>query len=108
MREINIRPALNGWVCQVGCQTVVFNDKHSMLDEIARYIDDPRALEIEYRKNSPNKYLNFESVPAPETRELLLRREGLDMGGGVATTPYPTQASAEFREAAVGAAALNR
>lgn len=65
MREINIRPALNGWVCQVGCQTIVFNDKGHMLGEIGRYIDDPKAIEAEYWKHSPNKQLKPEPCPEP-------------------------------------------
>ncbi len=77
MREINIRPALNGWVCQIGCQTIVFNDKTHMLNEIGRYIDDPKAIEAEYWRHSPNKQLKPELVPAP------------DVNYGMAAEPRP-------------------
>lgn len=36
-----------------------------MLVEIGKYIDDPRAVEVEYRKNSPNKQMPPEHVAPP-------------------------------------------
>jgi len=54
MREITIRTVLNGFVVQVGCQTVVFENKDTMLTEIGRYISDPDGVEKDYIAKSIN------------------------------------------------------
>ncbi len=55
MKNITIEPALNGWICKVGCQTIVFVDRPRMLSEIDRYIQDPAGVEKEYLENTVNK-----------------------------------------------------
>ena len=60
MRQIVIQAALNGWICQVGCQTVVFDNKKQMLDSLSDYIDKPEEVEKAFQA----KALNRGSVPA--------------------------------------------
>lgn len=63
-RIISITPVLNGFVCQIGCQTVAFNDAKLMAKEIVRYYKNPEAVEKEYVKNAVNKTMLMD-VPQP-------------------------------------------
>lgn len=45
IRRIQIEPALNGFVCQIGCQTVVFTSVDSLLEHLGDYLRDPEATE---------------------------------------------------------------
>ena len=54
-REIIIRPVLNGFVCDVGCQRVVFTDKQTMLGQLSEYYDKPEEVEQRYRQRAVNK-----------------------------------------------------
>lgn len=75
MRNVTIRPALNGWVCEVGCQTVVFNDLETMLSTLREYILDPAGMEQEYIGRAKNKTMvsiqgtAVEWNPCPVTME---------------------------------------
>lgn len=53
-REITIRPVLNGFVCQVGCQCVVFDSRDKLLTELKAYLNDPDRVEKEYVHNALN------------------------------------------------------
>jgi hypothetical protein len=64
MYEIHIKPVLNGYVCNVGCQTVVFNDLPAMLGELNAYLTDPRKTEIEYRETALNHKWTLDNGPA--------------------------------------------
>lgn len=55
MKEIKIKPANNGWIVEIGCQTFVAENKEKMLNEIGRYIDKPDEVEKEYTENPKNK-----------------------------------------------------
>jgi hypothetical protein len=57
MRDITIRPALNGWICNVGCSQVVFVTLDTLVYEIKKYISNPVEVEQEYIKNAVNKPL---------------------------------------------------
>ena len=46
---------LNGYVCQVGCQTVVFNDKRTMLSELDQYCDRPEEVEKRFLERAVNR-----------------------------------------------------
>lgn len=48
--KIQIDCAQNGYICQVGCMTVVFETKKKMLMEISRYLENPEKVEKEYQK----------------------------------------------------------
>lgn len=49
-REITIRPVLNGYHCQVGCQQLVFETREKLVKELDRYLTKPSDVEDEYRK----------------------------------------------------------
>jgi len=57
-REIKITPALNGFVCKVGCQTVVFVSISEMVRNIEAYYKNPEALEKEFVAKAVNKMNN--------------------------------------------------
>lgn len=50
---VNIRPVLNGYVIDVGCQSVVFRhgDEELMATELAAYIRDPKGTQERYIGN---------------------------------------------------------
>lgn len=52
MRDIIIKPALNGFVVRVGCQRLVFKDLLSMLTQIEQYYKDPVPVETHIREHS--------------------------------------------------------
>lgn len=54
-REVTIRPVLNGFVCQVGCQLVVFNDTKSLGRAVEEYFDNPEQTEKRYLEKAVNK-----------------------------------------------------
>ncbi|HEY5960938.1 MAG TPA: hypothetical protein VIV60_30490 [Polyangiaceae bacterium] len=54
-REITIIPVLNGYICNVGCQRVVFQDRNQMILELNKYLENPDEVEKEYIKNAVNK-----------------------------------------------------
>lgn len=41
LRDINIRPALNGFIVQCGCQTIVFETVDKLVDNLRDYLRDP-------------------------------------------------------------------
>jgi len=55
MKDIKIKPALNGWIVEVGCKKVVFNSLREMIDEIKAYIADPEEAEKHYMDNAVNE-----------------------------------------------------
>jgi len=57
MRDIIIRPLLNGWLVTVGCGKVAFVDIDTMTSEIKRYIQDPDLVEKDYTETAVNKGL---------------------------------------------------
>ena len=54
LREITIRAVLNGWIVQVGCQTVVFDDSSKMMGEIHDYLRYPRSVMERYKEDAVN------------------------------------------------------
>jgi len=63
-RTITIVPALNGFVCQVGCQQVVFNDVAVMCCHITAYYKNPEAVEKSFIEQAVNPMNS--SVPQPQ------------------------------------------
>lgn len=66
MHKIEIGGVLNGWIVKVGCQTVVFSDMQYMLEEIERYIENPKATEKEYMENAKNKTMTAPEEAVPD------------------------------------------
>lgn len=48
IREVTIRQVMNGFVVNVGCQTVVFENSTNMLQQLAAYIESPKDKEREF------------------------------------------------------------
>jgi len=67
IREITIKPVLNGFVCKVGCQTVVFNSARELAENIERYYKNPDAVEKDFIAKAVNK--TMDEYPAPECGE---------------------------------------
>ena len=63
MRNITIIPVLNGFIIKVGCQTVVFTNTKTMLEQLETYYTDPDATESRYRTSSINASLLRECPP---------------------------------------------
>jgi len=65
MRDVTIRPALNGWTVQVGCQQLVFNDKAEMVSALSHYIDEPEKTEKRFFDARKNNTLNHDPSEEP-------------------------------------------
>ena len=64
IREIIIRPALNGFIVQVGCQTLVFDDVDILTHQLNHYLRRPEETEKYYLETSINvKHI----LPQPPT-----------------------------------------
>jgi len=70
MHKITIEGVLNGWIVNVGCQTVVFDDEKVMLEEIGHYIKHPEEVEKKYMENRKNH-----SNSAPDVVEPAMQAE---------------------------------
>lgn len=83
-RQVKIVPVLNGFICHVGCQTVVFESRERMVITLQRYTEDPIAVEREFMTKSIN----------PDLRELPLVPQpscAADVIAQCATTPCDRQ-----------------
>lgn len=56
-RSIEIKPAANGYIIEIGCQTFVFENIVSMLSRIEEYYRNPAEVEGYFmeHKELPNK-----------------------------------------------------
>lgn len=54
-RNVTIEPVLNGFVCQVGCQRVVYPDVRSLARAVEEYYNHPEEVEARYRKEAVNR-----------------------------------------------------
>ena len=69
MHDIKIKPASNGWIVKIGCQTFVAEHKDHMIKEVSRYIDNPCEVEKEYMEKAKNKgILPVADATVAETR----------------------------------------
>lgn len=53
-RPVKISFALNGFVAEVGCQTLVYNDLTQLLGDLKSYLQDPEATEKRFRATALN------------------------------------------------------
>lgn len=74
IREIQIRAALNGFVVNVGCQTLVFTSKSDLLSQLTEYLNNPKdteknfvatACNREHTMSEPNNMCGQEAYPCP-------------------------------------------
>ena len=70
-REIKIVPVLNGWICDVGCQRVVFDNLDDMIQELRAYYQKPKEVELKYLGNAVNQVLRPEMVPIQDPHGLV-------------------------------------
>ena len=70
IREITITPVLNGFVCKVGCQKVVFQSVVDLSRAVQRYYENPEKTEQEFLAEAVNKMNDGPCVAeAPRVRE---------------------------------------
>jgi hypothetical protein len=43
MKSVTIDTVLNGWTVKVGCQTLVFTSKETLLKDLSEYLSDPES-----------------------------------------------------------------
>lgn len=63
-REITITPVLNGFICQVGCQKVVFLDVRSLAIAVEEYYNHPEDTEKRFIEKAVNR-MNEGPLPCP-------------------------------------------
>jgi hypothetical protein len=68
MREVIVRPVLNGFVVQVGCQTLVYNRIEDVAENLIAYQKDPEGTEKKFAESAVNKTLGGGPVPEPVNR----------------------------------------
>ena len=83
IREITITPVLNGFVCKVGCQKVVFQSVVDLVRAIERYYEKPEATEKQFLAEAVNK-MNDGPQPCEPVRAC---EEACDTGPGEARNP---------------------
>lgn len=79
MKQITINSALNGFIVQVGCQTIVVEGVDKLCSELRRYIANPENVEKEYLDNAVNK--PDSTRPAP-TEPPVVSTRGLEFMPG--------------------------
>lgn len=62
IRPVQIQQVMNGYLVQVGCQTLVFESQSTLLVELGKYMEQPETIEREYR----HKHGLNEDCPMPE------------------------------------------
>jgi hypothetical protein len=82
IRDITIKAVLNGFVCQVGCQTVVFESRSELVSALGTYLEKPEDVEKNWRLNALNAghtlretepccdRIMREPAPMPKTMEI--------------------------------------
>ena len=48
MRDVTIHKVMNGYVVQVGCQTLVFETREKLIFELSRYLAAPEQVEKQF------------------------------------------------------------
>lgn len=82
IRSLEIRPVLNGFVVQVGCQVVVFTSREALLKGLAEYLENPEEVEMRYSTTALNAGIllrgveetQMTQVPPPPPAEPCSRR----------------------------------
>lgn len=95
-RPVKISFALNGFVAEVGCQTLVYNDRSALLNDLSSYLDNPEATEKRFRETAINTKVTLGCPPMPAPAGCY---------AGNCTAPveaYPTEATTPARGQLVG------
>lgn len=71
IRDITIRPILNGFIVTVGCQALAFTSVDELTIKLAGYLRDPEKAEKEFLKEAINRRhtLGSEVHVPPQTAE---------------------------------------
>ena len=64
MRSVTVNAVLNGWMVQVGCQTLVYTDPDKLTGDLRDYLRDPKAKETVVIESAVNKRL-LQDMPQP-------------------------------------------
>mgnify|MGYP003395068272 CR=1 FL=1 len=93
MKEITIRPVLNGFIVKVGCQELVFPSMEMITKELIRYQVNPDTVEKEYLERAVNKMQGGGAIGYGEPTENRTRDydgsglnqvdSGVTLGGGL-------------------------
>lgn len=83
-RQITIVPVLNGYLCSVGCQSVVFTDKQTMLTALSEYYDNPEQVEERYQKRAINR---VPGAPVDPPAQCVAEAQTVGTVGGIAEAP---------------------
>ncbi len=57
IREIKINAVLNGWIVNVGCQTLVYRDDEELAKDLLSYLRNHEETERQFTNNSVNSFL---------------------------------------------------
>lgn len=95
MRDIRITPALNCYILKVGCQTIVFNDRGTMLTELGRYLEKPADVEREYIDNAVNSMGPADMTGAEQVPEGMQQRA--EVGARAVTGAYTAGLAGSIR-----------
>lgn len=100
IRDIKIRPVLNGFIVDVGCQTIVYDDKAKMISDLSLYYQNPKAFEEEFmRTRAINKEF---TMPNQSYEQRARATEAAMMAGGMFDTEgiaraWGTEAARAFK-----------
>lgn len=87
-RPVTITPVLNGYIVQIGCQSLVFNSFELLEVELLRYFKNPTEVEHSYKVNAVNPSCLTSEPANREIRDVRLEPvRGVDTGRA-----YPSQA----------------
>lgn len=67
IRPVQIQQVMNGYLVQVGCQTVVFETRAKLLVELEKYTLNPDKCEQEYIADHGNHPEQQVPCPTPES-----------------------------------------
>lgn len=92
IREISITPVLNGFICKVGCQRVVFESVVSLVQNLEAYLKDPTATEARFIRDAVNKMPDQpQCMPTACDEAAPIRTSESDMGQREARTLSPLE-----------------
>lgn len=88
-RPIKITPVLNGFICQVGCQTVVFSKREDLLVCLRDYLTNPDEYEKYFIEKAIHKAM-LEGPLTPEVRHTISNEVcGIESGGKCCSQMQP-------------------
>lgn len=65
VRDLVIKPVLNGFVVTAGCQTLAFEGRDSLKKAFSEYVDDPLGFEQSFVKQAVNQRVTYPGGDGP-------------------------------------------